>query len=318
MTLLKNMYTFTSNVKHSFRCLLALVACLFLFSAESSAQKYVETEVAKEKAAKLAAEKANRPKKLVYAVEKKNILQKFLEDSTAVINGFQVNADLVGPVQSLLSDKKYYELGARISIKDRIFPAIELGYGNTDYNDVESGTFYNCGGVYGRLGFDFNVMKNKHDDYKLFLGARAAYSNFKYDLSIPEAVDPVWGGNAEYKVTDASCNYLWLEVLAGVDARIIGPVHLGWTMRYKRKLHSGYDSIDKAWYVPGYGNDDTSGFGATFTVGVEIFDMLHKKKVSKVDAILNELDNLGNNESISPKTEENKTPEQNAVIEEIK
>lgn len=324
MTFQTNMYTFTSNDKHSFRCIIALALVLLMMPAGGFAQKYVVTEKAKEKAAKLASDKANRPKKLVYAVEKKNLFQKFLEDSTAVINGFQVNADIVGPIQSMLSDKKYYEVGARLSIKDIVFPAVELGYGNTDYNDVESGTFYNCGGLYGRLGFDFNMLKDKHDDYKLFLGARLGYSNFKFDVSVPDAEDPVWGGNAEYNVKDASCNYLWLEFLAGVDARIVGPVHLGWTMRYKRKMHGGYSGLDKAWYVPGYGNDDTSGFGATFTVGVEIYDFLHKKKGSKVEAILNELDNINAADSMeteSPTEPADKTvtePADKTVIEEVK
>lgn len=334
MTFQKNMYTFTSNDKHSFRCLFVLAVVLMLMIPSGAfAQKYVTTEKAKEKAAKLAADKANRPAKLVYAVEKKNMVQKFLEDSTAVINGFQVNVDLVGPIQSMLSDKKYYEVGARLSIKDIVYPAVELGYGNTDYVDVESGTFYNCGGLYGRLGFDFNMMKDKHDDYKLFLGARLGYSNFKFDVSVPDAQDPVWGGNAEYKVKDASCNYLWLEFLAGVDARIAGPVHLGWTMRYKRKMNGSYSGIDKAWYVPGYGNDDTSGFGATFTVGVEIYDFLKKKKVSKVEAILNELDNMNaadSTEAVKPadssdpsvsadkKADEKETSADKTVIEEAK
>ncbi len=313
MTLQKNMYISTSNAKHGFRCLLALALALLLAPTGGMAQKYVVTEKAKEKAAKLAAEKANKPKKIQYVVEKKNMLQKFLEDSTAVINGFQVHADIVGPVQSFLSDKKYYEVGARLSIKDIIFPAVELGYGNTDYNDVESGTFYNCGGLFGRVGFDFNMMKNKHDDYKLFLGARLGYTNFKFDVSVPDAEDPVWGGNAEYRVKDASCNYLWLEFLAGVDARIAGPVHLGWTMRYKRKMHSGYNLIDKAWYVPGYGNDDTSGFGATFTVGVEIYDMIRKKKPSKVEQILQQLDDINSDENATPA--ENVTPAENAASE---
>ena len=309
------MYTYISNAKHSFRCLSLLVISLLFLATDGFAQKYVVTDVAKEKAAKLAAEKANRPKKLIYAVEKKNMVQRFLEDSTSVLNGLQLNADLVGPIQSMLSDKKYYEVGALISIKDIIYPALELGYGNTDYKDIESGTLYKCGGLYGRVGFNVNVMKNKHDDYKVFLGARAAYTNFKFDVSVPDAVDPVWGGNAEYKIKDASCNYLWLEVLAGVDARIAGPIHLGWTMRYKRKMHNGYDGVNKAWYVPGYGNDDTSGFGASFTVGIEFADIFKKKKGNKIDAILNELDQLDKDEEQS---EAENAGKQTNVIEEIK
>lgn len=278
----KSMYKYFSSTK-LLQCL-ALVFCL-LCVQQLSAQDFVKTEKAKQKAEQELAAKANRPKKLVYAVEKKSTIQKFKEDSTAIVNGFQVNVDLVGVGQSMLSDKKYYEASARMSIKDWLFPTIELGYGTTDYHEVESNVYYSCSAPYGRLGFDVNILKDRHDDYQVFVGARAAYTNFKFDVSAPTAVDPVFGGNANYDVKDAKCNYLWAELLIGVDARIVGPVHLGWTMRYKNKLHSSYEGIDKAWYVPGYGNDDSTGFGATFNVGINIWDLKSKKKKVKDEIV---------------------------------
>lgn len=278
----KSMYKYFSSTK-LLQCL-ALVFCL-LCVQQLSAQDFVKTEKAKQKAEQELAAKANRPKKLVYAVEKKSTIQKFKEDSTAIVNGFQVNVDLVGVVQSMLSDKKYYEASARMSIKDWLFPTVELGYGTTDYHEVESNVYYSCSAPYGRLGFDVNILKDRHDDYQVFVGARAAYTNFKFDVSAPTAVDPVFGGNANYDVKDAKCNYLWAELLIGVDARIVGPVHLGWTMRYKNKLHSSYEGIDKAWYVPGYGNDDSTGFGATFNVGINIWDLKSKKKKVKDEIV---------------------------------
>ena len=273
----KSMYKYTLSTK-LMQCL--VFVCYLLCVQQLYAQDYVKTEKAKQKAEQEIAAKANKPKKLVYAVEKKSTIQKFKEDSTSVINGFQVNVDLVGVVQSMLSDKKYYEASARMSIKDWLFPTIELGYGTTDYHEVESNVYYSCSAPYGRLGFDVNILKNRHDDYQVFVGARAAYTNFKFDVSAPTAEDPVFGGNANYSVKDAKCNYLWAEFLAGVDARLVGPVHLGWTVRYKTRLHSGYEGIDKAWYVPGYGNDDSSGFGATFNVGINLWDFKKKKKVT--------------------------------------
>lgn len=278
----KSMFKYLSSTK-LLQCL-ALVCCL-LCVQQLSAQDFVKTEKAKQKAEQEIAAKANRPKKLVYAVEKKNTIQKFKEDSTSVVNGFQVNVDLVGVVQSMLSDKKYYEASARMSIKDWLFPTIELGYGTTDYHAVESNMYYSCSAPYGRLGFDVNILRDRHDDYQVFVGARAAYTNFKFDVSAPTAEDPVFGGNANYSVKDAKCNYLWAEFLVGVDARIVGPVHLGWTARYKTRLHSSYEGIDKAWYVPGYGNDDSSGFGATFNVGIDIWDLKSKKKKVKDEIV---------------------------------
>lgn len=252
--------------------------CCLLMAQLLYAQEYVKTETAKQKEELEAAAKANKPKKLVYAVEKKSVLKKFKEDSTAVVNGIQLNVDLVGVVQSMLSEKKYYEASARMSIKDWIFPTVELGYGTTDFHEITSDTYYSCAAPYGRLGFDLNILRDKHDDYQVFVGARGAFTSFKYDVSVPSATDPVFGGNANFDVKDAKCNYLWAELLLGVDARIVGPVHLGWTMRYKSKLTSSYKGLDKAWYVPGYGKDGDSGFGATFSVGINLWELKSKKK----------------------------------------
>lgn len=291
----KSTYKYLSSTKW-LRCL-AFVCCL-LFVQQLSAQDFVKTEKAKQMEEKHEIAKANKSGKKVYAVEKKSTIQKFREDSTAIINGLQLNMDLVGVVQSMLTDKKYYEASARLSIKDWVFPTIELGYGRTDYHELETNLHYSCGAPYGRVGFDVNVIKDRHDDYQVFVGARAAYTNFKFDVSAPNAEDPVWGGNANFKVDGAKCNYLWAEFLVGVDARIVGPVHLGWTMRYKTRLHSGYEGLNKAWYVPGYGNDDSTGFGATFNVGFDIWDFKSKKK----KAIIVDMDDTNNIEPIDNNT----------------
>lgn len=271
----KSIYISISSINF-LRCL--VVVCCLLCAQQMLAQNYVVTENAKQKAEQAKITKADKPKKLVYAVEKKNIFQKFSEDSTAVINGLQLNVDLVGAVQSMLSDKKYYEASLQMSIKDWFYPTVELGYGTTDYHEVTSNCYYSCSAPYGKLGFDVNVMKNRHDDYRVVVGARMAYTTFKYDVNIPDVTDPVYGGNADFNIKDADCNYLWAELLAGVDAKLVGPVHLGWTLRYKKRLHSSYDGIDKAWYVPGYGTDDSSGFGATFNVGINLWDFKKNKK----------------------------------------
>ena len=273
MIFLRNICTYISRDNNQsklfLRLLLCLGLCLLTFQTVN-AQKYVPTEMAKEKAEKEKTEKANRPKKLVYAVEKKNFFQKIAEDSTAWISGFQINVDLEGPIESLISSNKHFEAAVKLSLKDWFIPTVEVGYGYTDYLEFVTKTSYKCGGLYGRVGFDFNILKNKHDIYKLFVGMRVAGTSFKFYMSSPEAKDPIWKTDANFSVTDATCNYLWLEFLAGVDVKIVGPLHLGWTVRYKKSVSSSYKKINKAWYIPGYGKDSGSGFGATFTLGFDI------------------------------------------------
>ena len=54
------------------------------------------------------------------------------------------------------------------------------------------------------------------------------------------------------------------------DAKIFGPLHLGWSVRYKQRLaHSEEGDFGKVWYVPGFGTYETN-LGATFNVIIDI------------------------------------------------
>lgn len=64
------------------------------------------------------------------------------------------------------------------------------------------------------------MMKNKHDIYRLYGGLRYAFTSYKYDLTGPEITDPIWGTTSPYEAKDISCNYHWMEILFGVDAKI--------------------------------------------------------------------------------------------------
>jgi hypothetical protein len=55
-----------------------------------------------------------------------------------------------------------------------------------------------------------------------------------------------------------------------VDATILGPLHLGWSVRYKRRLAHDDGIIGRTWYVPGYGKEGSSRLGGTFNVIIDI------------------------------------------------
>ncbi len=61
-----------------------------------------------------------------------------------------------------------------------------------DTNDVTQ-TTYKTSAPYGRIGIDFNILKNKHDIYRLYAGVRYAYTSFKFDVDHAPLIDPVWG-----------------------------------------------------------------------------------------------------------------------------
>ena len=192
------------------------------------------------------------------------------KDTVALFRGFSVSADLVGPVMMAVGDYGQYEAALHLNLKDKYFPVFELGYGRADHTEETTQLSYKTSAPYVRIGADFNVLKNKHDIYRLFVGVRYAFTSFKYDLSSPGVNDPVWGGVTAYEATDVKCNYHWLEAGLGVDVKLAGPLHLGWSLRYKQRLSADEGTLGKAWYVPGFGETGTSAFGALFNVAIDI------------------------------------------------
>lgn len=191
-------------------------------------------------------------------------------DTIPFFRGFAVSADLVGPIQMLMGDYGQYEAALRINLKDKYFPVVELGIGKADHGNDLTNISYKTSAPYAKIGIDFNLLKNKHDIYRLFAGARYAFTSFKYDLSHPGMTDPVWGGLAPYEATGVKCSYQWIEAVVGVDAKMWGPVHLGWSVRYRSRLSYDDGALGNSWYVPGFGKSNGSNIGGTFNITIDI------------------------------------------------
>lgn len=202
-----------------------------------------------------------------YAQKKSNATE---NDSIPLFRGFAIGVDLVGPIQMLIKDYGQYEASLRVNLKDKYFPVLEVGLGKADHTDDLTHLSYKTSAPFARVGMDFNILRNKHDIYRLYAGARYAFTSYKYDLSHPGIEDPVWGGNAEYYANDVKCSYHWLEFGIGIDVKMWGPVHFGWSARYKQRLTYDEGELEKSWYVPGFGESDGSAFGALFNVTIDI------------------------------------------------
>lgn len=193
-----------------------------------------------------------------------------IDKDVPLFNGLAVSVDLVGPVQMMTGDYGQYEAALRINLRDKYFPVVELGIGHSDYEDDVTQISYKTNAPYAKIGIDFNLLKNKHDIYRLYAGLRYAFTSFEYDLSHPGVSDPVWGNTAEYSVAGVKCSYHWAEALIGVDAKIWGPLHLGWSLRYRSRISYNDGSFGNSWYVPGFGKSGSSAIGGTFNVAIDI------------------------------------------------
>jgi hypothetical protein len=161
------------------------------------------------------------------------------KDTIPTFRGVAVSVDLVGAGERFFGSYGQYEGALRVNLKDKYFPIIELG---------------------------FNVLKNVHDDYRLYLGGRYAFTSFKYDIFSPGLTDPVWGDHVDYNYPDNSASYHWLEFVGGIDAKIWKFFRLGWSVRYRRRLFHTEQEIGEPWYIPGFGKASNSRLGASFNV----------------------------------------------------
>lgn len=191
-------------------------------------------------------------------------------DTVPLFRGIAVGADLFGAIQRQVSDYGQYEANLRVNLRDKYFPVFELGIGDADHqDDAVTGISVKTRAPYGRIGCDFNVLRDKHGDYRAYVGFRYAYSSFDFKLSHPGVEDPIWGGVAEYG-TDETCNSHWLEGVFTVDAKVLGPLRLGWSVRYRRRIVAPDCSVGDVWYIPGFGRSKKTCIGGTFNIAFEI------------------------------------------------
>lgn len=195
----------------------------------------------------------------------------FQKDSIPVFRGFAVSFDLVGAGLMAFSDNGQYEGALRVNLHDEWFPIVEIGLGKANHSDDVTHLHYDTKAPYFRIGIDKNMLKDKHGKNRLYVGLRYAFTSYKVNISRPDFPDPVWLWDTSYSVKDASCNQHWIEAVVGVDAKIFGPLHLGWSVRYKRRIsHSEEGNFGNTWYVPGYGIYGDTRLGGTFNVIIDI------------------------------------------------
>ncbi len=199
----------------------------------------------------------------------------------AYFNVIAVRVDLIGAIQMKYSDHGQWEAGMRINLKDRYFPAFEVGYGKADESeDYVEESWCKTKAPYFRIGCDMNILRDKHDIYKLFVGIRYGYTKYSYAMTVGEPVsidddpdteeDESSTTTSYYEHDNLKATYHWFEGVVGIDAKVFGPLHLGWDVRYRHALANKHDSAGTPWYIPGFGDKKNAGFTATFNITISL------------------------------------------------
>lgn len=181
-----------------------------------------------------------------------------------LLHSISVGADLMGPAFRYLGDQGDYQAYVQASLRGKFLPVIEIGYGNADKHNDDTDVSYKSKGPFARIGCDYNVLKNKLDDYRVMVGMRYGMTKFDYDTTMP--TDSL---HTTYTMQSEKCTVHWLEFAFGVDAKVWGPLHMGWSVRYRRRMGCS-DYINPPLYAPGFGNaSEKTSFMGLYTLSLQ-------------------------------------------------
>ena len=188
-------------------------------------------------------------------------------DTVDFIMEKQVFVNAAGIVLWQFSDYGEIEGGLRLNIKGKYFPTVEAGLGVCDKTHDETDIHYKTSAPFLRIGCDYNFMKNRKSPNRIFGGLRFGFTSFKYDMDAPPLDDPYWNDSQlAFNFKKVKGNASWCEFVFGLETKIWQHLRLGWTARYKRRLSHKTTDLGKAWYVPGYGENNGHLFTGTFNV----------------------------------------------------
>ncbi|MBR1594478.1 MAG: hypothetical protein IJ659_06880 [Alloprevotella sp.] len=181
-----------------------------------------------------------------------------------------VGTDLAGAVLAAATAYGSLEGNLRLNLRETYFPTVEAGLGLSDHRNEETQIHYRTRSPYFRLGCDYNFLNDKTSGNRVFGGLRYGVSPFSYDVDGPALHDAVYHEDVPFSYKGLSAWSHWAEIVGGIEARVWGILHLGWSVRYKLRISESTTTVGHAWYVPGYGKSGGSVMTGTFNVSIDI------------------------------------------------
>ncbi|MCQ2337477.1 MAG: DUF6048 family protein [Paludibacteraceae bacterium] len=191
-----------------------------------------------------------------------------------VYQGFSAHVDLLTPAMNLIFGKVYgTELTFDVNLYNRLFPLIEVGYGDVSQT-LSSHITYKTHAPYLRIGMNYGILrpitkagKRRLLDCYPYVGARYGMAFMDYDYSNVEIRDEYWGGSDIMSYSKPFVYSGWLEIVAGVRMNLAAGFTMGWAFKFRTAVHTSAETKAFVWYIPGYGKSDGSSFTFSYTIG---------------------------------------------------
>lgn len=172
-----------------------------------------------------------------------------------VFNGINAGVNF-GDLIFMAFGQRYasFDIWANVSLWNWIFPTLEAGLGYAHVTPARQNyTYRTPASFYAKLGLNYNFLYKSNPDYQVFLGVRAGFSSFRYDVTDATIESDYWQESQTVNLRGLHSICLYGEALAGLQVKITGGFSLGWTARWHFLLHSSRDGENKPWFIPGYG-----------------------------------------------------------------
>lgn len=157
-----------------------------------------------------------------------------------------------------------FDLWANVSIHNWIFPTLECGLGFAN-NTPDKGnfTYSTKPSFYAKIGANYNFLYKSDPAYQIFIGLRAGFSSFSYDVTDITINTDYWNESQNLSLKGLKSTSVYGEVLAGLQVKIVKNFSLGWNARYHCNFYTKADGKNKPWFIPGYGGTSPFSFSVS-------------------------------------------------------
>jgi hypothetical protein len=197
--------------------------------------------------------------------------------------GLRLGVDLFKLTRSFYEkDYRGLELVGDYRLTRRHFIAGEIGNENKTVDDDRLN--FTTKGTYLKVGFDYNTYENWGNmENVISLGMRYGVSSFSQTLNSYTLYNPYpyFGAVAEVPsgVVSKGLSAQWIEIVAGMKAKVFNNVFMGFSFRVNRLLSQKKpDNFDNL-YIPGFNRTYNGNFGVGFNYTVSYFIPLYKSTV---------------------------------------
>lgn len=222
------------------------------------------------------------PEPVRFVIETDTVTRPKASSPYPLFNGFNIGVNFADAIMLAAGQKHAgFDVSADVSLHNWFFPTVEVGLGYAK-STPETGNYTYTGKLspYFKIGCNYNFMYKSNPDYNVFLGLRAGFTPYTYDITDVTVNSGYWEESKHYDILNQKAFTIYGEALAGLKVKLWKYIAMGWTIRYHFKLHTSHKvkigdgkAGSDPWYIPGYGT--TSPIGFTFSL---IFSMPGRKQ----------------------------------------